>query len=86
MDIPRARVMAALHTAEGGLSLEKLRRCAGIDPSNLRATVDRLSYDGMIETRSTPEGERWQLSTLGRRWFATPAGRSALEVPQRARG
>jgi len=86
MHIPEARVMAALHTAQGGLSMDKLRRCAGVRSSDLRAAVDRLAYDGMIEPHSDSSVEGWQLAENGRRWVATPTGRSALEVPKSARG
>jgi DNA-binding MarR family transcriptional regulator len=83
VDIPQARVMAALHTAKTALTVEKLRLCAGVDSARLRKDIERLSYDGMIEACNDSDGERWQLSKIGRRWVATPSGRSALEVPKR---
>lgn len=70
--LPRFDVMAALHRADGALTMSELSQLLLVSNGNTTAVVDRLEQDGLVaRTPSTSDRRivRVSLTTRGRRRF-----------------
>jgi DNA-binding MarR family transcriptional regulator len=70
--LPRFDVMAALHRADGALTMSELSQLLLVSNGNTTAVVDRLEQDGLVaRTPSTSDRRvvRVSLTTRGRRHF-----------------
>ena len=70
--LPRFDVMAALHRAEGELTMSELSRMLLVSNGNTTTVVDRLEADGLVARTSPPNDRRVVLVALtddGRRQF-----------------
>ena len=74
--LPRFDVMAALHRADGELTMSELSRMLLVSNGNTTTVVDRLEADGLVR-RSSPANDRRvvqvSLTAAGRRQFERQA-------------
>lgn len=74
--LPRFDVLAALHRAEGGLTMSELSGTLRVSNGNVTGLVDRLAEDGLLR-REAVEGDRRasrvRLTPEGRRRFIAMA-------------
>jgi DNA-binding MarR family transcriptional regulator len=70
--LPRFDVMAALHRADGDLTMTELSRRLLVSNGNTTAVVDRLEHDGLVTRTSSAADRRVvhvSLTDAGRRHF-----------------
>ena len=70
--LPRFDVMAALHRADGDLTMTDLSRRLLVSNGNTTTVVDRLEHDGLVTRRSSAADRRVvhvALTDAGRRHF-----------------
>lgn len=72
--LPRFDFLAALHKADGPLTMGELSRRLMVSNGNSTGLAERLAEDGLVERTRRPGDKRTQYVTL------TPAGKSAFEA------
>lgn len=83
--LPRFDVLAALHKAEGGISLTQLSRMLMVSNGNVTGIIDRLVQDGSVLRLSAVNDRRTTLVTLtadGAQRFAEMAAAHEIWVSE----
>lgn len=81
--MPRFDVMAALHRADGELTMTELSRRLLVSNGNTTTVIDRLELDGLVQRTPSTADRRIinvTLTTAGRRQFTTLAAEHEAQV------
>ncbi|MBI4885324.1 MAG: MarR family transcriptional regulator [Actinobacteria bacterium] len=81
--LPRFDVMAALHRAQGELTMTGLSRRLLVSNGNTTTVIDRLEKDGLVKRSSSAADRRIvnvSLTAAGRRQFARLAAEHEAQV------
>jgi DNA-binding MarR family transcriptional regulator len=83
--MPRFDVMAALHRADGELTMTELSRRLLVSNGNTTTVIDRLELDGLVQRTPSTADRRIinvALTTAGRRQFAKLAAEHEARVDE----
>lgn len=83
--MPRFDVMAALHRADGELTMTELSRRLLVSNGNTTTVIDRLELDGMVQRTPSTADRRIinvALTAAGRRQFAKLAAEHEARVDE----
>ena len=81
--MPRFDVMAALHRADGGLTMSELSRRLLVSNGNTTTVIDRLESDGLVQRTPSTADRRIinvALTAAGRRQFTKLAAEHEAQV------